>query len=226
MGRLVLRSRHRLLCGDSTKAEDVERLMAGETAELTLTDPPYGIAGTESEKNNYISHEDTRENLEKIVAGFMPLADRFSRRVVVTPGNGNQRMYPAPSWVMAWFTPAGVGRGPWGFCCWQPIICYGKDYKLAHGLGCHPDAIVHTESSEKSLHPCPKPIKFWCLLVERNCGAGDIVLDPFLGSGTTLIAAEQLGRRCFGIEIEPAYCDVIVRRWENLTGEKAVRWDG
>lgn len=61
--------------------------------------------------------------------------------------------------------------------------------------------------------------------MERNCGAGDAVFDPFLGSGTTLIAAEQLDRRCLGIELEPRYCDIIVQRWEALTGKKA-RMDG
>lgn len=225
MGRLKLKSRHRLLCGDSTKEEDVERVMAGEVMELTLTDPPYGIAGTESGKNNYISHDDTKENLVRIIDGFLHLALAASKRVVLTPGNSNQPLYPDPAWTMAWFTPAGAGRGPWGFCCWQPILCYGKDYKLANGLGGYPDALVHTEQSEKSLHPCPKPIRFWCWLMERNCGAGDAVFDPFLGSGTTLIAAEQLDRRCLGIELEPRYCDIIVQRWEALTGKKA-RMDG
>ena len=70
-----------------------------------------------------------------------------------TPGNLNHRLYPAPTWTMAWFVPAGTGCGPWGFCCWQPILCYGKDPKLAKGKGSHPDAIVHTEAAEKLGHP-------------------------------------------------------------------------
>lgn len=222
-GDLWILGEHRLLCGDSTKAEDVERLMAGAKADLCLTDPPYGLGDTTSEKNNYIDYDDTRINLIKTISGFFPLAMSVAKCVVFTPGNVNTTLYEPPTWTMAWFTPAGAGRGPWGFCCWQPILCYGKDPKLAKGKGCHPDALTHTEASEKLGHPCTKPIKFWCWLMERTSEKGETVYDPFLGSGTTLIAAEQLGRKCYGMEISPQYCDVIVKRWENLTGRKATR---
>ena len=72
-------------------------------------------------------------------------------------------------------------------------------------------------------HPTPKPVALISKLVSAHSRPADLVADPFLGSGTTLIAAEQLGRKCYGMEISPAYCDVIVKRWENLTGKKAVR---
>jgi DNA modification methylase len=67
-----------------------------------------------------------------------------------------------------------------------------------------------------------KPVALWCQAVTDGSRKGEIIYDPFLGSGTTLIAAEQLGRKCYGMEISPQYCDVIVKRWENLTGKKAV----
>jgi hypothetical protein len=220
-GDLWLLGDHRLLCGDSTKAEDVERLMAGAHADLCLTDPPYGLGDTTSDKNNYNEYDDTRINLIKTISGFFPLAKSVAKCVVFTPGNGNTSLYESPTWTMAWFTPAGVGRGPWGFCCWQPILCYGKDPKLAKGKGCHPDALTHTEASEKLGHPCTKPIKLWCWLMERTSEKGETIYEPFGGSGTTLIAAEQLGRKCYGMEISPAYCDVIVKRWETLTGRQA-----
>jgi hypothetical protein len=220
-GDLWVLGEHRLLCGDSTKAEDVERLMAGAKADLCLTDPPYGLGDTTSDKNNYNEYDDTRINLIKTISGFFPLAKSVAKCVVFTPGNGNTSLYESPTWTMAWFTPAGVGRGPWGFCCWQPILCYGKDPKLAKGKGCHPDALTHTEASEKLGHPCTKPIKLWCWLMERTSEKGETIYEPFGGSGTTLIAAEQLGRKCYGMEISPAYCDVIVKRWETLTGKKA-----
>jgi len=198
--------------------------MRGENADLCMTDPPYGLGGTVSEKNNYNAYEDSKENLNRIVADGLPLYRAASRVAVLTPGNSNQNIYPDPSWTMAWFVPAGVGRGPWGFCCWQPILCYGKDPKLAAGKGSHPDALAHTEAAEKNGHPCAKPIGFWSWLMKRcTVSDGELILDPFLGSGTTIIAAEQLNRRCFGIELDPAYCDVIVERWENLTGGKATR---
>ena len=221
LGQIWKLGDHRLMCGDSTSAEDVDALMDGEKAELCLTDPPYGLGDTQSDKNNYDTHDDTKENLIELIGQFIPLAKRYTDRQVITPGNGNVYHYPKTDWTMAWFTPAGVGRGPWGFCCWQPVLCYGKDPKLSSGKGCHPDAIVHTEASENFGHPCSKPINFWKWLLER-CSNGDhAVLDLFMGSGTTLIACEQTGRKCYGMELSPAYCDVIIKRWEDFTGQTA-----
>ncbi len=200
--------------------------MNGERADTCLTDPPYGLGDTDSVKNNYDQHEDTIENLENIISRFIPLAQDAANVTVLTPGNGNARKYPEPNWTMAWFTPAGAGRGPWGFCCWQPILCYGKDPKLANGMGCHPDAIVHTESSEKNGHPCPKPINFWVWLMNRVVLPHGLVFEPFTGSGTGIIAAEQTGRKCYGMEISPQYVDVIVKRWQDYTGKEATHEDG
>ena len=161
LGDLYVLGEHRLLCGSCSELEDVNRLLEDVTPDLTLTDPPYGLADTVSDKNNYDVYVDSKQNLIDLIGSFLPIALQRTKVIVLTPGNRNQRLYPEPTWMMAWFTPAGVGRGPWGFCCWQPILCYGKDPKLAHGKGSHPDAIVHTESAEKVDHPCSKPVKFW-----------------------------------------------------------------
>jgi len=219
-GDLWLLGEHRLLCGDSTNADDVAALFDSGTPSFCLTDPPYGLGETASDKNNYNQYDDTIENLRALIKhAIEPIVKRM--RVILTPGNKNQYEYPRPTWTMAWFAPTGVGRGPWGFCCWQPILCYGKDPKLATGKGSHPDALVHQERASCDAHPCAKPMKFWAWLLVRVSNAGESVYDPFIGSGTTLIAAEQLGRKCYGMEIDPRYCDVIVKRWETLTGRKA-----
>ena len=222
LGDLYVLGEHRLLCGSCSELEDVNRLLEDVTPDLTLTDPPYGLADTVSDKNNYDVYVDSKQNLIDLIGSFLPIALQRTKVIVLTPGNRNQRLYPEPTWMMAWFTPAGVGRGPWGFCCWQPILCYGKDPKLAHGKGSHPDAIVHTESAEKVDHPCSKPVKFWQWLLERVSEMHANVYDPFGGSGTGMIACEETRRRCFMMELSPAYCDVIVKRWENATGKKAV----
>jgi hypothetical protein len=214
---------HRLLCGDSTKAEDVARVMGGERADAVLTDPPYGIADTASDKNNYDEYNDSKENLINLIAQFLPIAQRIAPVVVLTPGNGNSRLYPPPIWTMAWFTPAGIGSGPWGFCCWQPILCYGKDPKLTKGKGRHPDAIAHTESAEKLGHPCSKPIGFWEWLMNRTSEEGERIYEPFSGSGTTIIACENLGRKCRAIEISPAYVAVALERWATHTGQTPIK---
>ena len=221
-GDIITLGRHRLMCGDSTKAEDVDALMGGRAAALCLTDPPYGLGDTASTKNEYSTYQDTKENLKKLIDNFLPLAQSIAPVVVLTPGTTNHRMYPAPKWTMAWFTPAGTGVGPWGFCCWQPILCYGKDPKMSKGLGSHPDAIVHTEAAEKFGHPCTKPIRFWEWLMERTSEVGELIYEPFSGSGTTFIAAEKTGRICYGMELDPIYCDVIVKRWQDFTGQEAI----
>ena len=229
MGSIKLKSRHRVLCGDSTSADDVERLMDGEMADLCFSDPPYGIGDSKSEKNNYETHIDSHENLVGLIAGFFPLAASHSKVVALTPGVPNMRLYDEPSWTLCWFTGSGTACGPWGFGTWQPVMVWGACPKLAAGEGRHPDGFQFLPSGDDSAqnrdleHACPKPLSVWRRFMERLCNAStSTILDPFLGSGTTLIAAEQLGRRCYGLEISPAYCDVIVNRWQKLTGEKAV----
>jgi len=209
-GQVYQLGRHTLYCGDSTDEKIWEAM---GRVDAVITDPPYGLGNTTSSKNNYSTYEDSADNLEETISGFLPLSLDYSSRVIITPGVGNIHKYPEPKWTLAWFTPAGAGSGPWGFCCWQPVLCYGKDPKLTNGLGRNPDAIVHTESSEKLGHPCSKPINFWSWLIERTTLEDESIADPFGGSGTSIIASEMTGRTCSMIELDPRYCDLIRRRW-------------
>ena len=210
-GQVWTVGKHRLMCGDSTDAGDVAKLMEGKNADACLTDPPYGV-GFE-----YASTDDTEQNLEGLIAGFLPLARKTADVVLLTPGNKNQSLYPRPVWTLAWFVPAGTGRNPWGFSCWQPILAYGADPYLKTGKGSHPDAFVMTESSPDMDHPCPKPEGVWTWLLERcTTKSGQSVYDPFLGSGTTMVTAEQLGRVCYGMEIEPKYVAVTLERMQDM----------
>lgn len=175
--------------------------------DLVLTDPPYGVG------EDYASFEDSKANLAELVSEFIPMALTSSTRSLITPGNSNQRLYPQPTWTLAWVTPAGAGANPWGFTCWQPILAYGPDPYLADALGSRPDIIIHTETSEQNGHPCPKPIGLWKkILLRGSIKETDLILDPFMGSGTTLRAAKDLGRRAIGIEIEERYCEIASRR--------------
>lgn len=207
MGEVYDLGGHTLVCGDCTDDQNWPTKPF-----RVVCDPPYGLGDTSSDKNNYATYDDTRDNLISIISKIERIFDR-AESVVVTCGNGNQYIWPRPDWCMAWFTPAGVGRGPWGFCCWQPILCYGKDPKLQNRKGCYPDAIVHTESAEYMGHPCSKPINFWEWLIGRSTIEGDLVFDLFGGSGTTLIACAMSGRVAYMTEIDPRYCDIIRRRW-------------
>lgn len=213
---------HKVMCASSAIRENYDLLLDGKRVAVCLTDPPYGLGDSTTKKNNYASYEDSSDSLDRLITAFFPIVSSLSDICIITPGNGNVHRYTPPTWTMAWFTPAGVGRGPWGFCCWQPIICYGKDPKLTKRLGCHPDAFTMTEAAYKSEHPCAKPIGVWSWLMKRVSERDETVLDPFLGSGTSVIVAEKLGRRCFALEIEPGYVDICVRRWEELTGKNAI----
>jgi DNA modification methylase len=225
-GSLTLKSKHRLLCGDSTDAESVAYLMDGAKAALCLTDPPYGLGdGKESGKNAYNEYDDTQENLVDLIKGWLPIARDIAPAVVFSPGVTNLWLYPPADWVMSWFYGGGQLISSWGFNCWQPFLCYGKDPSLASGNGGRPDGVdMNTPANAAEIdHPCPKPVALWEWFTERlSFKKSEIIYDPFLGSGTTLIAAQKTGRKCYGLEIDPIYCDVIISRWESFSGKKAV----
>ena len=224
-GDVWLLGKHRIMCGDSTDADSVALLMNGDKADLCLTDPPYGLGGEkESGKNSYDIYQDSRENLITLAAGWLPIARKISNAVVFSPGVTNAWLYPEPNWVMCWFYGGGPLISSWGFNCWQPFLCYGKDPSLATGNGGRPDAVnLNTPANAGDLdHPCPKPVKLWEWFIGRlSFKSGEIFYEPFSGSGTTIIAAEQTGRRCYAMELSPNYVDVAVRRWQNFTGKRA-----
>ena len=145
----------------------------------------------------------------------MPLVLEVAQVVFVTPGVANIHLYPAPKWTLCWVTPAGAGSGPWGFSCWQPVLAYGPDPYLRDLKGRRPDTLIKTESSASTIgdHPCPKPIDVWRWMVTRgSTRATDVILDPFMGSGTTLRAAKDCGRRSIGIELSERYCEIAAKR--------------
>lgn len=181
--------------------------MADDSSDLTLTDPPYGVGVA------YDEFSDTSANVKALVERTFPEILRVSKRVLLTPGNKNERFYPQPTWTLAWVCPAGTGRNPWGFTCWHPILAYGKDPYLANGKGSRPDMIYGVEASEKNGHPCPKPIDVWTdILIRGSVLDTDIIFDPFMGSGTTLVAAKRTGRKAIGVEISEQYCETAALR--------------
>lgn len=211
---------HRLLCGDSTNRDHVMFAMGDrDHAELCLTDPPYGV-----DLNHNADFDDSRGNMRQLIGSFLPMARELCDVVMLTCGAGRQYDYPEPSWTLCWHIPGAVTSCEWGFCSWQPILAYGKDPYLMQGRGRRPDAFSCNTASPDVDHACPKPIKLWSWLMARGMpNTGGLVLDTFLGSGTSIVVAEQLNRICYGLELSASYCDVIVERWENLTNGKAKR---
>ena len=181
--------------------------MPDKCIDLCLTDYPYGIG------ENYDVFNDSAENVKELIKITMPEILRVSKRILLTCGTRQITWYPESKWILAWINEAGNGMNPWGFTTWQPILAYGGDPYLENKMGSRADTIRHNESSEKNGHPCPKPINFWKKLILRgSVKPTDLILDPFLGSGTTAVAAKQLGRNYIGIEISPKYVAIANER--------------
>ena len=214
-GDLWLLGGHRLLCGDSTSGEDVARLMPHDVP-LCLTDPPYNVG-----RDYDVSTDDTKADYEGWSVRWFTIAQTKCDRVAFSCGHSNVVMWAsieAWHWMLCWYKGNAMLGSPFGFCNWEPVLFYGKPHRpKGH------DVIVQPIVVQKDLeaHDCPKQLGFGLKLLELLSEVGDDVYDPFLGSGTTLIAAEQLNRRCYGMEISPSYCDVIVKRWEIFTGQEA-----
>ncbi len=225
-GDLWVMGRHRLICGSCTVQTDVDAVLKGRKADLCLTDPPYGLGGGKaSGKNNYSAYDDTLENLVALASQWLPIARTQANAVVFSPGVTRQWIYPEPNWVICWFYGGGQLRSSWGFNCWQPFLCYGKDPSLANGKGARPDAIdMNVPANGKDIdHPCPKPVKLWEWFLDRLTFSPNAVLyEPFNGSGTTIIAAETKGLSVAAVELDPKYVDVAIKRWQDFTGQKAI----
>ena len=186
---------------------DVMRDMPDKSVDAVITDPPYGNA------TEYNTYDDTKANLKSLVNKFMPLAFMTSEKVFVTSGVANMWLYPEPTWTLSWVNPAGVGSSSWGFTCWQPILAYGKDPYLQDRMGRRPDTLFQRMTDkDNNNHPCAKPDNVMRWIIERTTREDDLILDPFMGSGTTGVACVQTGRKFIGIEIDPDYYELAKRR--------------
>ena len=197
---------------------DCREILPSVEADVLVTDPPYGVGlvgkrtkWTTEARGGYLSVVDD----EKAVMAAVMVVETWlekNGRAAVTPGAKNREEYPGPDHLGAIYYPSGAGMSKWGFTCWQPILFYGPDPYLVDGKGSRPDAFSTTESAEQNGHPCPKPIGTMRWLVNRVSRPGEVVLDPFMGSGTTLRAGKDLGRKAIGIEIEEKYCEIAAQR--------------
>lgn len=186
------------------------------TADVCLTDTPYGIDGAkghinkERGKGNYTpSFKDDRENVERVI---VPIIQRLINRlpcVVVTPGNKNLDLYPQSDSFGVFYQPAAVGLQTFGNLDAQPILYYGKNM-LGRNMGV-PCSYRLTEAPPKVDHPCPKPRRAWKTLLSNIAKPGMTIIDPFVGSGTTLQVAKELGMNAIGVDIEEKYCELAAQ---------------
>jgi DNA modification methylase len=239
LGDLWILGGHRLLCGDSTKPADVSRLLAGATSRLMVTDPPYGVSydprwRTEAAKRGLLSYGPRREGKVQnddrvdwqeawqLFLGDVAYVWHAGVFAATTASQLETSGFEIRSQII-WRKPTfPISRGHYH---WQHEPCW---YAVRHGatanwIGDRSQTTVWDVAGRcetKTDHGTQKPVEVMARPIRNH--EGD-VYEPFAGSGTTLVAAEQLSRRCFAIEIDRAYCDVVVARWESLTGGKAKR---
>lgn len=255
---------HRLMCGDSTNKNDVEKLMAGELADLLFTDPPYNVNVSNSEGMTIENDNLSNDDFVNLLNGAFNNAFTFMRhgasfycwyadsedlnfRTCITAAGLTIKQ--CLIWVKNGFN---FGRQDYK---WQHEPClFGWKEGAAHYfveefnhstviddtknidklskdelkatlksiLDGYASSVIHADKPRKNdLHPTMKNMSMCGGMISHSTRKGNIVLDLFGGSGTTLIACEQLGRRCRMMEYDPIYCDVIIKRWETLTGKKA-----
>ena len=237
LGDLWILGEHRLLCGDSTKAEDVARLMDGNKADMVFTDPPYGVNVEGGKHKRHIAGDLTQTAIPFSFDLSISLATVEGARLYFCGGESNLQLYSKlferfcqqiPRHLI-WVKESHVMR-PNGYHNQYEIIFHG--YKPGGGgLSNWYGGRTETEASDvwqlkrdsrsEYLHPTQKPVAIPERAIRNSSPAKGLVYEPFGGSGSTLIAAEKTGRKCYGMELDPKYCDVIVKRWEDFTGQKA-----
>jgi site-specific DNA-methyltransferase (adenine-specific) len=195
---------------------DCREILPGLTADALITDPPYGVGLVKKNGASLrasVLYEDSPEYVSQLIRKAIPPALKVCDRALIFCGTRMMFAYPEPTAIGCVFTPSGAGLSPWGFQVMHPILFYGADPYLADGKGSRPNGFrTERPNLEKVDHPCPKPLPWMTWAVNRASRLGETILDPFMGSGTTLLAARLDGRRAIGIEIEERYCEIAVER--------------
>ncbi len=220
LGDIYILGNHRLMCGNSAIKEEVEKLLDGKKAELGLCDPPYNVG------LNYDVYDDSLD-LETYIdfnKQWFTLLKASTSKQIITPGSFNENIWFSilpPYHIAPWIKTNALSHGKISkFMCSEPILFYGEKW----GRKRTNDVFDYPIGSQKDIgdHPCPKPLKLFADFITNFSEKNDYILDLFGGSGSTLIACEQLKRNCLMMELSQLYCDVIIKRWEKFTGKKAI----
>lgn len=198
---------------------DCREVIPGIAADALVTDPPYGVGlgsttGRSGAKHGlvreaYASFDDSYESYLANVVPVIAACVAITKRGGVFTGPHIQEL-PKATAIGGVYCAAGAGRHSWGFKTFLPVLLYGTDPTL--NKGARANVLTSSTTAEKNGHPCPKPLPWMRWLVGLVSLPGEVVLDPFAGSGTTLRACKDMERRCIGIEIEERYCEVAAKR--------------
>lgn len=237
-GEIYILGHHRLMCGDSTKSEDMARLMDGGKARMYLTDPPYNVA-VEGSTGLTIMNDDMESGKfrEFLTAAFTCAAaalqngssfyifhsDSEAANFRLAAQQSGLEVHETLYWVKNVLV---LGRFDYHYIT-EPCL-YGWTPGEAHRWfsdRCQTNALKFDKPKCNDVHPTMKPVEMLIYLIQNSSARGDVILDNFGGSGSTLIACEQTGRACRTMELSPKYCDVIRRRWAEFVNGEGCDWE-
>lgn len=229
-GDIWLLGNHRLMCGDSTMIDDVEKLMNGDKADMVFTDPPYG-AGFEiknDKKNEFKEVFDKSitnaaifcDNVFLIACYYSCIAE-FINKMIELNFIFNEKIV----WIKNLFGLGKIFHRKHEDILFFSKGNHSKDFRNKHDDVIQIDSVRNFMGSKNAKeavgHPTQKPTELINYVIKPFLTDTSIILDPFLGSGSTIIAAEKVNKKCHGMELDEKYCDVIINRWQNYTGKKA-----
>lgn len=245
VGDIYQLGEHRLMCGDSTDLATVEKLMNGEKADMVFTDPPYGVSYTGG------NNKKTNKKLDQIMNDSLSGADLSSlfhdsltnAALVANDSAAFYIWYSTNKSVETFSAFLKLPLKVRAVLCWYKVNSrigafmsqYIPNYEpciYAFKEGCSPQWYGPSDEKavwqmkkegENEFHPTQKPVELSERAINNSSKATQIILDLFLGSGSTLIACEKTNRKCYGMELDPHYCSVIIKRWEIFTNKKAVK---
>lgn len=245
LGDLFEIGEHRLLCGDSTDSDAVAKLMNGEKADMVFTDPPYGVSyeGVHNKKKRKGIENDTLEgqDLTDLFYESLMNADLFSKdysafyiwyadgKAVETFASFS-RLNLSVRAVLCWYkVKSGLGAFMSQYIPnYEPCIYAFKNGKSPQWFGASDEKSVWElkKDSKNEYHPTQKPIELPTRAITNSSKLKDIIYDCFLGSGSTMVASHQLKRKCYGMELDPKYCQVIVDRMRKLDASLVIKKNG
>lgn len=234
LGDLYELGNHRVLCGDSTKIEDVERLMDGKKADMVFTDPPYGVS-YQSNMRTKSEKFDVLDNDEHIIVDWIPLAAAYSTgfmfiwttwKVVEEWTEATKQLQPLSNMIVWYKKGGGIGDLKHTFATdYEIAMVFNRGAELT-GKRIGSVWTISKDFAGSYEHPTQKPVELAVEAMDKTTHRENIVMDLFLGSGSTLIAAEKTGRYCYGMELDPKYVDVIVQRYVDYTGNATIKLNG
>lgn len=237
LGDIYQLGNHRLMCGDSTKREDVQKLMNGNKADMVFTDPPYGM-NLDTDYSKMQGNGRKGKTYSKVIGDN----EDFKDNLINTVFNNFNYCNEIFLWGVDYYFDLIPNFKKGNLIVWDKTLQtngdagYNSEFELLWSKNQHKKEVIHfnwfryfglsSQDMKTREHPTQKPLQVIIPFIEKYSKENNLIVDIYGGSGSTLISCEQLNRRCYMMELEPKYVDVIIERFEKFTGKKAVKING